>query len=163
MKKRIRISLLVTISAISLIFGQQKQNFSMDTSASDTMLYTEIPSQFTQITKDVDPSRKQRALKKLRNSGIVITSIGSAFAIAGIILATKNDPNSYYDPHTGEYEKSFSGEIDEFVGTIAVIGGSAGALAGATMWIIGQHQLNKINKNVSFSVLPNSVYFAYRF
>lgn len=137
----------------------QNDNKSLNYLASnDSFVYTE--TSFTPNSDFLDNNkndRKHNAFRGMRRSGIILTSIGGAFLLAGTAGVI----------YGNTLEKdSLDSDFTQFIGATAIIGGGAGTLAGLTLWIIGNNKMKKYplsNDKISFNVGANTMKLTYRF
>lgn len=144
--------------SLTSIFAQQSNNSLNYLASNDSFIYTETGHKPTSSEIDLkSQEKKHKAFKSMRRSGVVMTSIGGAFLLAGTYgMIYGNNIN----------KGSFDSNFIQFMGTTAVIGGGAGTLAGLTLWILGNNKMKQFplsNEKVSFNIGANSMKLTYRF
>lgn len=148
----------ICVTLLSLIGQAQQSNESLHIASLSSNYSSELPSSVLTKKKEVEVSRKVRAMKGLRKHGIILSSLGSVALIGGTIMATGNTKSE-----SGIYQSEFDKFFGQLFGEATMYVGGAGLLAGTTMWIIGQRGLNKEKNKISFNLSPNSVYLSYTF
>lgn len=100
--------------------------------------------------------------KKLRRSGIILTSFGAACVTAGAIMVSQAD-ELYYNVSTGSYGTVEEGDPLGGFGIAGIAGGITALGGGITMWLIGNNRIKKYGQNISLTNGKRSIGIAYHF
>jgi len=111
------------------------------------------------IVAPVLNEEKYIKFKKMRNGGIVLTSVGAGMLMGGTALLIDGANDDNYDYWDDEYTdgKIVAGALGLVVGALSVGGG-------ITMWVIGNNKMKKYGGgNVQLIPTKNGIRLAYRF
>jgi hypothetical protein len=129
-----------------------------------SLKYSNAFSSLNSIESIESISIKKSNGAKIRNIGIGLTSFGILCIVGGASMVKAADGVvSYNYQYNSNGETHEEGSAKGAFGALGIVGGSVAVIGGVTMWIIGQRKINNSKQNVSFSILPNGAYFAYRF
>ena len=111
----------------------------------------ENKSIFTSSKPLINYEEKYQKFKRMRNTGIVLATAGSAAIILGRVFL--------FGDRVGGVD-----EVDQRIGGVMAIGfGMVGVAGGVTLWAIGANKMGKYKNAVSFKPTQNGVGLAYQF
>jgi hypothetical protein len=98
---------------------------------------------------------------KMKNAGIILTSVGVPLLAGGIALGINTGGFSYEYNNTNGYVTEKGEPINGLAGVMTMLGGlSTGG--GIVLAIIGHNQIKK-QKGLTINFSPNKVYLCYKF
>ncbi|MFT4093578.1 MAG: hypothetical protein QM640_08055 [Niabella sp.] len=106
---------------------------------------------------------KYRKFKKMRTTGIILTSVGAGLITSGIVLlsTTDDDGDGYYE-YGDYYVEGDDGKI--VGGAVCLVMGILSTGGGITMWTIGNRKMKQYGSaNLSLKSTKSGLGFAYTF
>jgi len=100
---------------------------------------------------------------KMRNVGRVLTVLGGAMLIGGIIVYSNADKTYYnnYQTSTGTYNE---GDPQAALGVLMVMGGAGMAIPGVILWSKGSKKYNRyLERQTAFGIKGSGLSLSYRF
>lgn len=156
MKKKTLLFTMVYICLFASVSKSQQRNLLTNELYSSTALLVKpsIQKSIFETTGSFTYKmiKNQEHWKKLRNNGIVLTSLGAACIITGaaLVQADVHDVGGNADGTRAVF------------GIMGIAGGITSLGGGITMWAIGNNRLKKI-RDVSFNSNGKALGFVYRF
>jgi len=106
--------------------------------------------------------KKSEKYRKMRNTGAILTVIGSGLMIGGVVtMANAPENNSYYNGQNTPSKEAVNG-------LLMYLGGAAAVGAGVPLWIVGGINHGRYERKFQsasgrLELLPNGLKFTYRF
>ena len=159
MKTIIAILLFVQCATISNVYSQQFAMIPVKQITKSNPMFISTP--VSQEKSDLSFSSKRdryRDAVKFRNGGIVLSAVGVATIVVGAIMVSAADGVTSYNSTSNGYGTQTNGSFSGAMGALGIVGGAVGVLGGGTMWIVGDHAIERERqRKTTLYLTPTSV------